>query len=90
MIEIEIDGQELEVWKKAIAYSEESLAYFTPKAKVRDDKVFLQLSREDIDDLLTLMTLLPEASDEEEEAYADFEDLLLFSINSSKEDSHEL
>jgi hypothetical protein len=90
MIEIEIDGQELEVWKKAIAYSEESLAYFTPKAGVRDNKVFLQLTPEDIDDLLTLMAMLPKAGDEEEEAYADFEDLLLFSLNSSKEDIHEL
>jgi len=89
MIEIEVDEQEFKTWKKVIAYSPESLAYFTPKAKLREEKALLMLTREDIEDLLTILALLPEETEDDEDAYADFEDLLLFSINSSKEDYNE-
>ena len=90
MIEIEIDGQELKIWKRAIAFSPESLAYFTPKAKAEGEKALLELTIEDIDDLLSILALLPEENDDDEEAFANFEDLLLFSKNSSKEDNNEL
>ena len=90
MITIEIDGQELKIWEKAIAYSPESLAYFTPKAKREGEKSILYLTPEDIDDLLSILSLLPVESDDEEDAFANFEDLLLYSVNTSKEDTHEL
>jgi len=88
MPEIEIDKKELRIWENVIAFSTESKSYFSQKKEERGEKTVLHLSRADIEDLLAILSLMETKDEAEEEELALFEDLLLFTLNTPKEEDH--